>query len=422
MVSDSRTLASFCVASERGKAFVRAARLHTRGNIALTAAFVAIPLLAVAGIGVDLTAISHQKSMMQAAADAGALAGAREGSVAFRGVDGVKATAETIALNNLGSNADEMGATFVAAVDTTGSTVTVTGTASYVSILFGGRQTAIQVSATAQTLQQMPLCVLQTSGAQSNGIKVDDRATVRAPGCLVHANTNIAAENNGRIEAGTIQAVGEAKGTLFPVPNVGALEIRDPFEGIDTSSSFVCPPNLPPVEYTGNVRLLLPPMVYCGDIKVNGNVELVFLPGEHYFMGKLDVLGNTKLSGDDVVLIFDNNESFAFGEKSEVRLRGRRSGRFAGFVIATTRANESTFRISATRARELLGTIYIPSAELEISGNSSVGEDSAWSVIVASTITLKESPTLVINRNYTASNVPVPRGVGPSSGTPRLVD
>jgi hypothetical protein len=379
-------------------------------------------MMAMAGIGVDLTSISRQKSLLQAAADAGALAGAKEGSVAFRGADGVQQTALTVAQNNLGPTADKIGARFAASVDATGSNVTVTGTAQYTSLLFGLRQTLIEVSATAQTLQQMPLCVLQTNIDNSSGIKVSDRARVQAPGCLVHANTNIEAADRSQIDAGTIQVVGDARGALYPSPNIGALAIPDPFTGLDLTYTHVCPQNQPDVVHTGNVRLQLAPGYHCGKIVVKGNAEIEFLPGEHYFLGSLDFKGSTRLTGDDVVLIFDNDDSFILGENAQVRLRGRRSGRFAGFVIATTHANTNTFTISATRVRELLGTIYIPSAELEITGRSSVAEESAWSVIVASTLTMKESPTLVINRNYTASNVPVPNGVGPSDGAPRLVD
>jgi Flp pilus assembly protein TadG len=397
-------------------------RHQNTGNVAVTAAFLAVPLLAAVGFAVDLTAINHQKALMQAAADAGALAGAREGSVAFRGTDGVATTAETVALTNLGTSAGELAASFDATVDATGSTVTVTGTAHQPSLLLGRGDTLITVTATAQTLQEMPLCVLQTSEINSSGVKMSDRATIRAPGCLVHANTNIEASDNARLEAGTIQVSGDAKGTMFPTPNIGALTIQDPFDGMDLNITHTCPQNLPDVHYKGNVRIVMPPTIYCGKIVIDGNVEIVFLPGEHYFLGSLDIKGNTKLTGDDVVLIFDNDDSFILAENAEVRLRGRRSGQFAGFVIATTRTNQNKFMIGATRVRELLGTIYIPSAELEVTGSSTVAEDSAWSVIVADSLTMKESPTLVINRNYTASNVPVPNGVGPSNGAPRLVD
>jgi hypothetical protein len=67
-----------------------------------------------------------------------------------------------------------------------------------------------------------------------------------------------------------------------------------------------------------------------------------------------------------------------------------------------------------------LGTIYIPGSELYVSSSGNVAQDSAWSVIVAKRLTLANNPVLVINKNYVGSGVPVPEGVGPSSGVPRL--
>ncbi len=88
----------------------------------------------------------------------------------------------------------------------------------------------------------------------------------------------------------------------------------------------------------------------------------------------------------------------------------------AGFVIATTRENDHTFDISTSAARELLGTIYIPSAKLLIDGGSSkVADESAWTVIVAKALEMHGSPNLVVNANYAGSPTPVPAGVGPSS-------
>jgi hypothetical protein len=140
-------------------------------------------------------------------------------------------------------------------------------------------------------------------------------------------------------------------------------------------------------------------------------------PGEHFFInGKLELQEDAVLDGDDVVLIFDKKSDFKFKDQAEIRLRGRKDGAFAGFVIATTRENDHTFDISTSAARELLGTIYIPSAKLLIDGGSSkVADESAWTVIVAKALEMHGSPNLVVNANYAGSPTPVPAGVGPSS-------
>jgi len=178
-----------------------------------------------------------------------------------------------------------------------------------------------------------------------------------------------------------------------------------------------------PVAIIYNTGLIpLPPGVHCGDITVDENATLNLLPGEHFFMkGKLELRKTAKLAGSDVVLIFDKDSDFKFGDKSQVNLQGRKSGAYAGFVIATTRKNDHTFEISSTAARELLGTIYIPNAKLAVSGaGSAIGDQSAWTVIVAKSIEISEGPNLVINSNYAGSSVPVPQGVGPTLKGARL--
>jgi len=116
--------------------------------------------------------------------------------------------------------------------------------------------------------------------------------------------------------------------------------------------------------------------------------------------------------------VFDSTSAFAFDDSSQVNLAGRKSGTYAGFVIATTRDNTNTFVISSTSARKLEGAIYIPDATLQVTGSGNqVADQSAWTVVVAQALQLSGSPNLVINANYAASSVPVPGGVGPNYTT-----
>ena len=69
----------------------------------------------------------------------------------------------------------------------------------------------------------------------------------------------------------------------------------------------------------------------------------------------------------------------------------------------------------APAARKLLGTIYLPNSELEITGAGDVAQESAYTIIIADKIHVRES-RLVVNANYAATDVPVPAGLGPNSG------
>ena len=393
-----------------------------RGNITMVGAIALVPLSYAVLCGVEMAGIANSKANLQSAVDAGALAGAGELSVSTRGDDGIRSTAIALATNAASTLTDITPPNFTVDINRDAGTVTVTATAQFQSMFSGlvTSKTPLQATSTAETLSKTPLCVLQIDQTAAIGASVMDRSIVRAPGCLVQSNSSISVVNLARIEAGAVQAVKTATGMITPSASVGALPIEDPFKALNLTPPAGCLTTAESIQYSGNETVSLPPGVHCEQISINGNAKMILEPGEHYFKGEMEFNGNATLKGDDVVLIFDTNRAFSFGQNSTVNLTARKTGPLAGFLIATGRTNTKRFSISSNRVRELLGTIYIPGSELYISATGNVAQDSAWSVIVAKSLTLDKNPVLVINKNYVGSGVPVPQGVGPSASAPRL--
>jgi hypothetical protein len=225
------------------------------------------------------------------------------------------------------------------------------------------------------------------------------------------------------LNAGTAEAVGAASGSITPTPQTGAPPIADPFANLNLTPPPGC--DALPDLLNDLLPIIIPiaPGNHCGMIVIRKNLTVQLSPGVHYFLkGGLQLQDNATLEGSNVVLIFDNQSAFQFEDHSQIKLQGRQSGQFAGFVVATTPQNTNTFTISSDSAHLLLGTIYVPNALLSVSGGStSVADQSAWTVIIAKGLQLSGSPNLVINSNYAASSVPVPAGVGPASQGARLV-
>jgi hypothetical protein len=73
--------------------------------------------------------------------------------------------------------------------------------------------------------------------------------------------------------------------------------------------------------------------------------------------------------------------------------------------------------IYSNNARNLLGTIYLPQGRLHVAANNPVSDQSAYTIIVARRFTLSEGPTMVLNTNYGATDIPLPQGVGPNIST-----
>jgi hypothetical protein len=65
--------------------------------------------------------------------------------------------------------------------------------------------------------------------------------------------------------------------------------------------------------------------------------------------------------------------------------------------------------------KELTGTIYLSRGILHVDPNANVAGDSDYTAIITHRLELNEGPTLIMNSNYGASDVPVPAGIRVSS-------
>ncbi len=157
------------------------------------------------------------------------------------------------------------------------------------------------------------------------------------------------------------------------------------------------------------------PGTHCGNITVGTGQTMLLLPGEHYFRsGTLRMQNNSTLTGSDVVLVFNDNASFAFTELVDHqpdRAPERDLRRLRDRHDPQTTPTPSPSR--PTARAQLEGAVYIPDATLLVTGTGNqVADQSAWTVVVAKGLQLSGSPNLVINANYAGSNVPVPAGAG----------
>lgn len=403
-----------------GIKFLRQFSRDRHGGVALIAGLALPAILTLAVGAIDLVSVNNDRAAIQDALDEAALQAASQLAVSDSSALGQRTQAyldERLAQVRDRCRYDIK---TVVAADGRSVRVVLEGTRmSYFGNILPPGGWPLHISATAQPMGQVPLCVLSMGADEKSMISMKDQATITANGCLVHSDSDIKVASTALLQASTVQAAGLATGRIVPQAQNGAGTIEDPFAAMTIHAESLCLP----VSILYNTGLIpLPSGVHCGDITVDESATLTLLPGEHYFMkGKLELKKTAKLVGSDVVLIFDKDSDFKFGDRAQINLQGRKSGAYAGFVIATTRKNDHTFEISSTAARELLGTIYIPSAKLAVAGTGgSVADQSAWTVIVAKSIEISEGPKLVINSNYGAASVPVPQGVGPTRRGARL--
>lgn len=392
----------------------------------------AAPAVSLMGLGaLDLQAVYSAKSQLQEIADAAALAGARELGLAVV-ADGPEGRANAYIDGHVADWRD------APAIERSVEVVRMDDGTRALRVVLDGRRPSffanllppggwrMHAEATAASVAATPLCVLVHGDDRTDTLNLNDNSRLRAPACMVHSNRDITV-SGGQLSAAASQAVGSARGLISPAAATGAATIADPFIELDLgdrrtgrADANCSRDNLPAIVTAG--RYSLSPGVHCYGFQFKGTAELVLEPGEHWFMsGSLILREDARLTGRDVVLMFDRTSNFEFRDRSRVNLDGRETGPYAGLVMAAARLNTRDFVISSDHVEALLGVIYIPGARLVVEGSADVARESAWTVIVARYMRMVGSPSLFINADYRSSDVPVPDGVGPSGGGSHLI-
>jgi len=397
-----------------------------RGNIALTAALVLPCAMLVVGGGVDYLSVSNQKVLLQAIADKAALASAQELIFAQ----------ETILMSR-----DDLRVTAVAE-----SVVSANFSGAHTTtarVLEDGGGVEVSVSATPQTFFETPfsrksepvtarsvaevagagnICLVGLFPKAESTIRMGVKSHISAGSCVVFSNsrseTSLDMAEGSRLSAELICVAGgiNAPGDNFthskPVQDCPALD--DPLR--DRPG-----PNVPAgCDYKETVITengKLEPGVYCGGLKVSGG-EAVLTPGVYIIRdGPLHVESGS-LTGEDVGFYLTGEAaSLRFDPKSSISLSAPTKGEMAGMLVFEDRNTPMPdgHMISSNDARTLVGTLYFPNSRLTINAQEPVADRSDFTVILAGEFDLEAGPELVLNTDYSDSDVPVPSGVGNNS-------
>lgn len=379
-----------------------------------------MPLAMIVAITVEMAALTAERGRMQSAVDAAALAGARQASLSVASAS-VTNYAVSFASQQVVDLAPRMRISFTA-TQSVNNTVQVNGTAnrdSFFGNLVPPGGFTIRVSATADALNQQPLCVLGLRDRnKQSSIWVSGSGQIQASNCLVHANGTIRSTELGRVTAGAISARVRAFGTGFsPSVNTGAMIIQNPFQGRQIIAKSECQKEQgeDEVTYAGTSNVTLPAGVHTQRVSVADQAKLTLGRGDHFFCDGLEIKDEGSLRGEDVALLFERGSLIAEDE-AMLDLTGRTTGAWAGFLIAADFSNQSDMVISSPNVNKLLGAIYLSNANLNIDTAGMVAEDSRWSVVIAQNVNLSGNSRLVINSNYAGSGVPVPVGAGNNTG------
>ena len=82
------------------------------------------------------------------------------------------------------------------------------------------------------------------------------------------------------------------------------------------------------------------------------------------------------------------------------------------FYEAHGSPNLRRHEILSNYAHVMVGTMYLPHGRLVVDADNDVADQSAYTVIIARRVELKSGPNLVLNKDYDATDVPVPVNIG----------
>ncbi|MCE1238046.1 MAG: pilus assembly protein [Hyphomicrobiales bacterium] len=400
-----------------------------RGNTVVVFSIMAGALVFAGGAAVDIASITQKRAQLQAIADGGALAGAKEFRLGNADVSVVGQVAANYANQALGSAGAK--ATVTPSVDDAAKTVTLALASDVDTFVLGmsGVSTRVEVSATAKVVGGAPICVIGLQANANSTVLLDKSSRLQAPNCSIYSNSTspngLMAKNKAVIQAAFICSSGgkwsPGPGSFNPDPQLDCPVLADPL-------SARAQPTAPGCVQTNLVisggTTSLNPGSYCGGLTVTAGATVTLNSGVYIFKdGPLLVDGGATLNGANVGLFFSGKGAVLdFEAASTISLTAPKSGDMAGMLVFEDRSSPSgqVHTIYSDNARMLLGTIYLPVNRLHVAANKPVADQSAYTIVVANQFTLSEGPTMVLNTNYDQTNIPVPTGIGPNGNRTAL--
>ena len=403
---------------------------NTDGNIASTMGILALPLMMGCGVAIDYASLYNARVNLQEAADAAALASAKELGLVSTKDDTVKEVAKNYVNSSLLQTIGKKDGLHTADISTSISTdrkqVTVDISYTWKPMIIqyiNSEALPIKVQSSASLAGEQNVCVVALDTVAINAIDMTSIASMTANDCVIYSNSNSASGINtvkqASITATEILSAGGFKGpdsSFNPLPLTDVPALDDPLKDREQIVvGQICDHN----DRLITTNTTLNPGIYCGGLRIEEDAVVQLLPGEYVMKdGQLNVAGNSSLIGSNVSFFMTGSDAtFDFGVSTQVNLSAREEGKLSGILFFEDRNSPSDrmFTIRSKDAEKFEGAIYLSKGTLEIDKASRIGQKSAWTAIIAKRILVGNGPNIVINSDYANSTIPVPEGIAGGS-------
>ena len=412
--------------------FARYAKDET-GNLTMILGLVAVPLVAAAGLAVDMARITEARSAIQSAADGAALAAA-----VAQGTDEER---EAIGVAYANANLTKLyGVTSTPSVDVADDVVTVTvdtvvqGTLLAVAFSKNSSKVdgeveeeenlslpavafSISSGAEAQPGDDFYRCMIALNTTLANNIYIRGTGEFTAEDCVVqsdstHASTSIHLQGNADASASRFLAAGGwtqtgGAGSFSSTPKPNQPQAGDPLNLV-VSAPGGSATNVSIKKQNGNVSLSA---LKYGNINVQTQGVATFTPGIHYITGTLSLGSQAKVVGNGVTLVLvGNNAKIDMSSNSILQLQAPEDGDYPGFVVVgdKTATTVQTNTVQGGASTYIRGAWYTPKHKFYVTGNGDFNLNSAYFPVIADNIEIGGNGLFSLGFDWGAYDYPEP--------------
>lgn len=385
--------------------FLRRFSREENGATAVLFSLALIPVLGATGIAVDYSNFERARQHLQDAVDSAALAAV----TVSRGDFSAETTPviETTAKRQVEYNNHAGNEVVVVTIRPEQRRVTVAAGSvlrTHFAHFVGLPELDVTAEATAELSgETRPVCLLALDPDEKKSIEFTGPSVVKAPECVFYSDSSddkaLVKRGPGTVEVAGLCAVGSFDGDFDPEPKTNCPPLADPF------AALPLPPVSGPCDFNDlridTAPVALKPGRYCGGIDLRKGADVVMEPGVYIFDGgPLELTAHSRLSGDGVVLAFlGKDATLNVHAHGNIDVKAPTEGRYEGMVMIGD-------RVAAKGARSFLhgegdvrivGTVYLPSQEVLITGSGEINQDSEQFAMVAGNFDFSGASSATIN-------------------------
>jgi Flp pilus assembly protein TadG len=232
-----------------------------------------------------------------------------------------------------------------------------------------------KASAIAAIKNLLTLLVLGDGDCSSCDVTMTGSAALEAP-ATIQVNGKICSSGSTSITATgagaevLVECTVEGPVTVSPTPQTGVPAMADPFSSLPAPSTAGMP-TFPGGNYSNGAVLY--PGIYTNGINMSGTGTITLNPGI-YITRKGMKFSNNGIATGNGVMIYNESGQIAFSNGSYTDFTPPSSGTYSGISLFQARSNTQDVKFTggSIGAGWHKGLMYIPDAELSLTGNANL--------------------------------------------------